>query len=92
MKITYNKNPLNTTVKLDEFEKKELWYKLKLQEYEERTSMAFLYLNENDKYFNLQKAKNWIDPNYFDAEDGTKSKLDERVDLLLEDYSSFKPD
>ena len=32
MKITYNKNPLLTTVELDENEKKELWYKIKIQE------------------------------------------------------------
>ena len=56
MKITYNKNPLLTTVELDENEKKELWYKIKIKEMVEILFSAHFYLEE--KYYNLQKAKN----------------------------------
>ena len=52
MKITYNKNPLFTTVELDENEKKELWYKIKIKEMEELLFSAHFYLEE--KYFDLR--------------------------------------
>ena len=87
MKITYNKNPLLTTVELDENEKKELWYKIKIQEMEEILFSAHFYLEE--KYFDLKRAKDDLDPDYYcNEEDNKKSKLDERCDMLLETFLS----
>ena len=87
MKITYNKNPLFTTVELDENEKKELWYKIKIQEMEEILFSAHFYLEE--KYFDLKRAKDDLDPDYYcNEEDNKKSKLDERCDMLLETFLS----
>ena len=63
MKITYNKNPLLTTVELDENEKKELWYKIKIKEMEEILFSAHFYLEE--KYFDLERAKDDLDPDYY---------------------------
>ena len=87
MKITYNKNPLFTTVELDENEKKELWYKIKVKEMEELLFDAHFHLQEG-QYYDLNKARNAVEPDYYLDEDdnGEKSKLDKRADLLLEHY------
>lgn len=83
MKITYNKNPLYTTIDLDEHEKKELWYKIKINEMEELLSCASFYLGE-DKYFDLERARSEVDPDYYCTDE--KSPLDKRCDTLLEHY------
>lgn len=85
MKITYNKNPLFTTIDLDENDKKELWYKIKVAELEELLSSTHFYLEEG-KYFNLERARKEADPEYYCTDE--KSPLDKRCDELLEHYVS----
>lgn len=85
MKITYNKNPLYTTIHLDENEKKELWYKIKIAEMEELLSSADFYLNES-KYFDLEKAREELDTDYYSTNNNEKSNLDTRCDMLLDYY------
>lgn len=86
MKITYNKNPLYTTIELDEQERKEFWYKIKLQEMENLLFEAHFNL-EDGKYFNLNSARDAVDPSYYTVEeDVEKSKLDEHCDMLLNYY------
>jgi hypothetical protein len=82
MKINYNKNPLYTTIDLEEYEKKELWLKIKISEMEELLSSASMYLEE--KYFNLEKARKEVDTDYYFSDD--KSPIDKRCDTLLEHY------
>lgn len=84
MKITYNKNPLWTKIELDDHEKKELWYKIKIREMENMMFGAHFRLNEDDKYFDLEKARKQLDPTYWCTDE--KSKLDERCDTLLDYY------
>lgn len=86
MKIIYNKNPLLTTIELDDFEKKEFWYQIKLKEMEELLYGAHCYV-EDSKYQNIDKVKKYVDPSYYSSEDG-KSALDERCDELLEMFLS----
>ncbi len=83
MKITYNKNPLYTTIELDEHEKKELWYKIKVEQLEELIFGAHFHLKEG-KYFDLEKARKEVDPEYYCTDE--KSPLDKRCDELLAYY------
>jgi hypothetical protein len=78
MKIIYNKNPLRTTVELDEIEKKEFWYKIKINEMTNLLYEAHFFLEEN-----LEKVKKAVDPEYYSSEN---NELDKRCDLLLEQY------
>lgn len=80
MRIIYNKNPLLTLVELDDNDKKEFWYKIKIKEMEDLLFGAYNFI-ESDKYQN--KVKQYLDPSYYMSEEG-KSKLDERCDELLE--------
>ncbi len=84
MKINYNKNPLYTTIDLDENEKKELWYKIKLERLEDLLYEAHFYLEEGS-FFNLEKAKLSANPDYFLSDnDNEKSSLDQYCDRMLE--------
>jgi hypothetical protein len=56
MKITYNKNPLYTTVELDESEKKIFELKIKIAEYEEMVHGAYFTLSHHD-WWNKSIAK-----------------------------------
>ncbi len=87
MKITYNKNPLWTTVELDEQEKRELWYKIKVKEMEELLFDAYFHLREKDKHFNLESARKAVEPDYYlGVTDNEKSDIDKRCDEMLEYY------
>jgi hypothetical protein len=83
MKITYNKNPLDSTIELNEYEIKELWYKIKLAEMEDLLLEAHFNVEEG-KYFDLEKARKKLNPEYYCSDD--KTKLDERCDTLLTYY------
>lgn len=94
MKIVWNENPLLTQIFLDEHEKKEFWYKIKLEEMEELLSEAWFHMQQ-DKYpdfYDLKRALSNVNPNYFCPEwedhtkKGQKSELDKRVDELFEMY------
>lgn len=82
MIITYNKNPLHTIVELDNNEKKELWYKIKINALEDNISIARLYLIEG-KNFDIEQAR-IILKNEYDENDN--SKLDKWCDEMLEYY------
>ncbi len=87
MKITYNKNPLWTTIELDEAEKKELWLKIKIKEMEELLFDAYFHLREKDKDFNLESARKAVEPDYYlGVTDNEKSDIDKRCDEMLEYY------
>ena len=87
MKITYTPNPLRTTVELDEHEKKELWYKIKIKELEEIVGMAALYVSENPKWFDLEKARKELNNDYIYAEsDDAKSGIDKEADRMMGYY------
>lgn len=92
MNIVYNQNPLRTQVLLDEHEKKEFWYKIKVEELQETIISAYFGLDEDKTYFNIDEARTELDPEYFcpdwtdSAKKGEKSKLDQRVDKLFQYY------
>lgn len=82
MKIIYAQNPLNTVIELNEYEKKELYYIIKIKEYEERLYDAFYYHSHDKNEENLKKA---IDPEYYSPENDDKpSPMDERCKRLHE--------
>jgi hypothetical protein len=85
MKINWNKNPLRTTVELDEHEKKEFWYKIKIEEMEESLFAAHFSLQE-DKYFDLERARKHVDAKFYCVNDNERSELDQRCDSMLECY------
>lgn len=85
MQINYNKNPLLTTVELDESDKKELWYKIKIKEMENLLSEAEFCLQEG-KFFKIEDARKYVDSTYYENDNGEKSKLDKRCDMLLATY------
>lgn len=84
MKIIYNKNPLKTVVELDEHEQKEFWYKIKIEEMEELLFEAHFY--SEDKYLDMERVKEAVDPKYYMTEKNEKSELEKRCDELLEHY------
>ena len=88
MKITYTPNPQMTKVELSEEEKQTLWFKLKIEEFEEYMYDAHFHLQPN-KWYDLEKAKSAVDADYWMSEDDdTPSKMDTRVDAMLEYYTS----
>jgi hypothetical protein len=83
MKINYHKNPLYTTVDLDEHNKKEMWLKIKLEQMEELLFDIHFNLQEG-KHFDLESARKSADPEYYCTDE--KSDIDKRCDQLLEHY------
>lgn len=90
MNIIWNENPLLTQIMLDEHEKKEFWYKIKVGELQETMISAYFHLDEGrSEFYKPNEAKEELDPEFFCPEwndgskKGTKSKLDERVDSLF---------
>lgn len=81
MKINWHKNPLCTTVELNEQDKRELRWKIRAAELLELLEEAHVYLQDGPQ-FDLTKARKAVSADYYLAEDGA-SKLDERVDVLL---------
>lgn len=82
MKTEYTQNPLEVRTILDEHEKKELWYKIKLGEYEDMLFMGHFYLIS--EYKDIDKAIKELDPNYWCSDE--KTKFDETIDGLTEGY------
>lgn len=93
MKITYAQNPLCSTIELSDTEKKEFWYKLKIEELLQNMSQADFTFSHNE-WFNkairprsieetIAEARKHLDYEYhYGPDDGSKSKLDTRIDLL----------
>ncbi len=87
MKITYHKNPLYTTVELAEHEKKELWYKIKIEELQNLLFEAHFHFKEG-QFQDMKRVQESLNPDYYLDEEKPeqKSKLDERCDELLNYY------
>jgi hypothetical protein len=92
MKIIWNENPLLTQIMLDEHEKKEFWYKIKIEELQNLMTSAYFHLEEDKDFFDIKRAKEDLEPKYFypdwndSSKKGQKSDLDKRVDELYEYY------
>ncbi len=84
MKITYSQNPLATIVELNEQEKKELWYKLKIENLSDDLFSAHFSLQEG-KYFDLKRAREAVDPSWYCSDD-KPMKVDAHVDMMLKHY------
>lgn len=86
MKITYKPNPLDTVIELDEYEQKELWYKIRCKELEELLFDAYFHLKEG-QFYDIEKAKRAVEPDYYlGVDDDKPSQLDERCDTMLKYY------
>jgi len=87
MKIIYAPNPLRTIIELDDHEKKEFWYKLKIEEMLCQMLDAPFCMNENDKYFDLKRAREELNIDSLYKQEGeTQSKIDQRIDEMCEYY------
>jgi len=80
MKINYEQNPLNTTIELDEHEKKDFFNKIKINELENVLCDVYFHLKDN----NIEKAKKSLKIDYFISDN--KSDLDKRCELILNHY------
>lgn len=86
MKIIYSENPLRTVVELDEHDRQIFWFKLKVEELQDKLFGVHFSLTEGE-YFNIDRARKDADPDAYTQEDGgEKTPLDKRVDILLERY------
>ena len=90
MGIVYGENPLWTSVLLNESEKKELWYRVKIAEMEDMLFSAHFHLEEG-QYFDLDRARDELKPDYWCVDEG-QSNLDKRVDILFWHYMSALKD
>lgn len=87
MKITYNENPLLTTVELDAQDREIFWLKLKVDELGGRLFGVHFSLT-CEPHVDLEEAKRKADPKYYyDEGDGEKTAIDKRVDRLLESFT-----
>lgn len=85
MLITYNKNPLFTTIELNSFEQKELWYKIKINEMENLLLETSFHIQEN-QYFDIEQARNFVNEGYYSSDKNIKSPLDSHCDILFKSY------
>ena len=90
MKINYHPNPLRTTIELDEHEKKELWYKIVIDEYKWAIIGAKVKLEgipSLDKTPNIEEAIKELRVDYFFNEGEYEGKgVDARADEMLAYY------
>jgi hypothetical protein len=77
MKIIYTQNPLRTQIELDAHEKKELWYKIKIDKFEDLLMSTHISLEKGD-FFDLERAREATDP-----KDWCTDEIDKRVDTTL---------
>jgi len=83
MKIIWDENPLCTKIELNEFESKELWYKIKIGQMEDLLFHAHFHLgNSIWEKQDLDRVAEAVDPKYYLANDKEKTKLEKRVDEL----------
>lgn len=83
MKITYTENPLYTKIELDEHEKKELWYKLKIEDLTDKLFNVHYQLEKDEP--DLNEVWRTADPAYYMADEG-RDPIDIRADQMLEHY------
>lgn len=95
MKITYTENPLNSTIELEEWEKKELWYKIKIEEMVDHMFEAYYHLGKDYGDYgelDLDRVAKAVRPElYFsakenDGEGEDPSLIDQRTNQLYEYY------
>ena len=82
MKINYNKNPLYTTVELTEEEKKELWYKIKIEILENKVFEGGYYLEDNNR-FDIERARKILKLEYDKDDNNT---IDKQCNEMVECY------
>lgn len=70
-------------VELDEYEKKEFWYKIKIKEMEELLLEVHFYTEYST---DMKKVAEAVNPEYYMDEQNKKSRLDARCDELLLHY------
>lgn len=86
MNIVYTENPLCTRIGLDVHDAKNFWNLIKLAEMEELLFDAHFHM-QDDRWNDMAAARRAVDPDYYvDEEDGTKTKLDQRVQILHDHY------
>jgi hypothetical protein len=78
MKITYNQNPMRTVVELDDDEKKEFWYKLKIEQLKWKLTGGRFYLCHEFDCYDVNRAKEEL--TYDEAE------LNKYVDEMCDYY------
>lgn len=86
MKITWNQNPLCTTIELDEHEKRELWHTIRFNEMSEMLFSVHYELTKGEGA-DIERALKEVAPSYYlNEEDDQKTPLEVRVDMLLAHY------
>jgi hypothetical protein len=84
MKITYNHNPLKTTIELSKKEKGEFWQRIKVEELIWIIADIEYHLDELGN-FNLEKARKSADTEYCcDKEDGINKLVNDRYQVYLD--------
>lgn len=92
MNIIWNENPLMTQVMLDEHEKKEFWYKIKIEEMQEMIISSYFHLDEDRQYYDPKRAKQELNPEYIypnwsdSSKKGQVPPINKRVDELFKYY------
>jgi hypothetical protein len=86
MKITYNKNPLLTTIELDDHEKEVFRLKLKIKELEETVFSAHFHLTEKYGFYNVDDARKELNPDYWLDDSGDKPTVNKRIDEMFDYY------
>ena len=85
MKIIHTPNPLRQFVQLEEWEKKEFWYKLKVEELRDQLFEAHFYLGKD--YYDLDRVREAVDPKfYLEEKKGDTVPIDKRVDEMFKYY------
>ena len=91
MRLTWNENPMMTTVELDEKEKELMWHKVKIDQM--RWALLGVHFHLEDRKdseynnFDLDRARQECDPEYWygkEDSEGDKPPCDKRVDELME--------
>lgn len=80
MKVIYGEDPFNVSVVLDETEKMQLWYLIKINKLEELMFEAHYFMKENDH----ERVKAVVDPKYYCTDD--RSPLDKSTDASHQMY------
>jgi hypothetical protein len=87
MNIVYTENPLCSRVELNESESNNFRATIKMAELESLLLDAHVCM-QADEYHDVDAARRAVDPDYYmNDDDGTPSKLDQRVDVLYNHYT-----
>lgn len=94
MKIIYNPNPLWADIILDDFDKKELWYKIKIYQLIEVIGDAHFELFDTSRnQVDYEYMDSLLEPSKYEKFDDTgPCYLDKRVDDIFKDYLTYLDD